>query len=480
MAIGAGYKSKAGFRIIGFAASDLAYPVALGTPLPGTIQAFDQVAFTKELLTPNSEFQLDETLDGKSGFSATNNVSRLPSGSLDVNGTYLGLNQLLSALFGFEKVRVTAALESPVYETIGGGAAALSGTITASTASSLTDSGASFPTSIVGDFVRLEKLGANADIYYQVRRITARPSSTQITIAPDWTDIPPATTPYKIARTFTHTYEFSKNMHRELGSDLITGIWNANARFVRWGVLGIDKTVSVHEWQGCYVNSMKFKLDREGVTMTFELLPFWFDLRTSGRNSSASGWAFHAESYHVRSRIRFADCEFYLGAHAASDLSAGNKIGINSLEFSIENDLQGDLQTLLSGLYRDEPARNGKRRVTGSFTVPRHTSNARLSNYTAGDLLMAELIASGPALDSVLAAKHYLFFRSLKLSKAEASVAGAEIIEEKYDFQCLIPPSASGATWPTPTAGADNSELIWRTFDHYPFNNYMGQHEDYD
>lgn len=477
MPIGTGYKARAGFRLVGYAPGSFAYPVALGTPVPDTLGAFDLLPFTKEAISPATAWQADNTLDGYSAYREHNNVARLAGGSLDLNGRYLGLNQLLAAGMGYERVRTSTVLERPEFATRLNGAAPITGTVTASTGTTLTDAAANFPTTVVGEFVRLEKLGTNGDIYHQVRRITARPATTQITIAPDWVDNPVAATPYKIARTFAHQFEFSKNMHLELASEVLANPWNANARFVRWGTLAIDKQNGVWEWQGVYVESLAFKLDQDGLQITAELLPFWYDLRTSGRNASAATWGYHPEtSYAVTKRIRFADCKFQLGPHGG-DLDDSHRVGIASLEFSIKNNLQADLQTLASGLYREEPGRNAKRDVNGSFTVPRYMSNARINHYTAGDLLMAVLTCTGPTLDGLGAdlATLLAFFRALRIEQADAPVDGAGLIAEKYNFRGLQPPSQSGTNLPQPSAGAENGELIISTWDHNPFNYFMGQ-----
>ncbi|MCK9569430.1 hypothetical protein M0R72_10870 [Candidatus Pacearchaeota archaeon] len=480
--IPAGYKSKAAFRLVGYANTDLAYPVALGTPTPDTLGAFDLLSFLKENVEANQGWQADETLLGNSGFAEHHNISRIPSGSIELSGRYCGLNQLLAACMGFEKVRTSAALEGPYFNARYNGDDALAGTVTATgtDASHLGDTGATFPTTVVGEFVRLEKLGTNGDIYSQVRRITARPSTTQITISPDWTDNPVATTPYSIANCFSHQYEFSKNMHRELVSDCGITPWATAARFVRWGTLCIDKGVSVHEWQGVYVESLAFKLNKEGLTITAELKPFWIDRRTTGRNyDEKATWAFHAmTTYPVTSRIQFADCAFRLGAQTTGSLDNDDNLGISEMEFSIKNNLDADLQTLASGLYREEPARGNKREVSGSFTIPRYRADTRLNNFTAGDLLMAQLHCGGPEIytgASHTAMSLDCYFRALKLEKASVPTDGPGMFAEKYNFKCLQPPTDSFGGSCTPTTGAENSELIIETLDSCPFNYFMGQ-----
>lgn len=475
-----GYASKAAFRLYGSSAS-AAYPVAIGTPTPETIGAFDMIPFTEEGIAMSQEWQLNNTLEGGAGYTEMSNISRLPGGSLGLNAHYLGLNQLFAACLGYEKVRVTGALESPAFVLASNGAA-ITGTVTSSTSNTLTDSGASFPTSIVGNFVRLQKLGANADIYSQVRRITARPSATQITVSPNWTNNPAATTPYAIAASFQHDYECAKNMHAELAGDLVTGPWDATKYLMRWGVLGFGKQISVWEWQASYIESLKLVLNREGLKITAEVLPFWIDFRTTGRNSSIATWGYHPSTYAITSRIRFADCKFRLLAHSTSDPSDSDNLGISQLEINIKNNLESDLQTLASGLYRAEPARKGKREVTGSFFIPRYNADTRINQFVAGTLLMGELLIFGPKFitgggmwDSY--ARIQACLRSLKLSKADAATPSEALLGEKYEFRCLEPPSQSATNWPQPSAGAENGEIIIRTLDAYPFNNFMGQHQ---
>lgn len=480
MSIPAGYQSRAAFRLVGYSAAAISYPTELGTPTPDTLGAFDLLPFLGEGIGVNQEFQTDDTLEGYAGAVAHHNISRLPSGSIKLGGRYLGLNQLLAACMGYEKVRVSDELELPDFQSRYNGASAISGTVTSSTGDTLSDTGASFPTTVIGEFVRLQKLGDDADIYSQVRRIVDRPSTTQIQVAPDWTDNPAATTPYKIARSFQHHFEFSKNLHVELASDLGITPWSENARLVRWGTLCIDKTEKIWEWQGVYVESLSFELGKEGLIVTAELRPFWIDF-DSAINTDPTLWTFHPETYAVTQRILFGDCKFRLGTHAATDLDDDDNLGITSLKFTIKNNLDADLQTLASGLYREEPARSGKREVTGSFELPRHKATTWLQKYTGGNLLMGELIAQGPTVDGAAEnlATFRACFRALKLEKADVNVDGPAIFGESYNFRCLQPPSASGAYWPAPSDGAENSELIIETWDNDPFNRFMGQDDVY-
>ncbi len=477
-----GYASKAAFRLQGRTVAGALYPTTLGTPTPETLGPYDLLPFKSESIAAIMGFQDDDSLNGGAGIVQSSNISRLPSGSIDINGHYIGLDQLIAACMGFEKIRTDAALESPGYMLGYGGAAAISGTSTGSTGDTLSDSGASFPTTVVGEYVRLEELTTDPDLYAQVRRIIARPSTTQIQVYPDWTDNPPNGTPYTIASVFQHQYEFSKNMHTEIASDVITTPWDSLAYLARWGVLAIDKQISVWEWQACFVNSLKFKLDKEGLLITAEIIPFWKDNRTADRNSSSSTWGYHPVNLRVQKRIRFADCQFALGLQSSPGNFSEQLLGISSLEWEINNNLQTDLQTLSSGLYREEPARNGKRTVTGSFTIPRYRSDDRLDNYDDEDLLTAMLLCTGPDITGggSTESNFEAFFRALKLKKADAPASGPELLEEKYEFQCLQPPTAT--SWSsysvfTLTTGAENSELIIRTYGSYPFNNYMGQHQ---
>lgn len=478
---GLGYRSRAAFRLVGNSSGS--YLSAVGTPTPHTLGDFDLLPFLKEQIQATIESQLNDVLDGGAGYSDMNQIARNASGALELQGHYIGLDQIFAAALGWEGLRLTTGTkESPDFA----GSLSCNGSLTTNaTTNELIDTGANFPATLVGKYVRItDQNDTYAAFPWQVRRIATRVSSTSLTVTPNWNGTPEANTGYEIGNIFQHVYECSKSMHSEAHADIYNDQYVPYDYINRFGVVGIDKGVSVWEWQGAMVNKLKVKLDSSGLQITAELFVFWRDLRTTSRNSSASGWNYSPVSV-IFNRINFADTSFMLKAHENADPDSGDAVGITSLEFELDNKLDGGLHTTSSGLYIAEPMRTGKRTVTGSFTVPRYVADTYLNNFTAGDLLMAELACTGPnvisggsnALDYV---KLRFLFRSMKIKVADVPVSDAGAIGQKYDFQALQPPSQSGDDWPAPSTGADNSELMIITRNEYPFNPYMGQHYEYD
>ena len=472
-----GYRAKAAFRIVGYTDTD-GYPVALGTPTPGTLGPYDLLPFTKEAISEDIQHLLDDDLQGYSASREMNQVARMAGGSIDLQGRFLGLNQLILACMGHEQIDDGYGNGTWAGWKRYGGASPIGLAVNSSTNDTLTILGDTFPTTVVGEFVFVSTaLGGIA----QTRRIIARPSTTQIQVYPAWSTNPSNGDGFAIARAFKHNYECSRNMHQELLSDLGTTLESEDwdGYLTRWGVLGIDKGVSVWESQAVYVESLTFKLDTNGLSVTAELIPFWRDKRTTGRNSSSSTWGFHPESYAVTRRIHLPDSTFWLLTHQAENEEDGHKLGISSFELKIKNNLKADEQSTASGLYRIEPGRDKKREVTGSFTLPRYSNDTQLNLVPAGTLQMAHLQCLGPDLTSGgsdYAALHF-YLRALKLVQGDAPADKPGMLGQKFNFTCLQPPSASGGDdWPTPSTGAENGELIITSYDHNPFNYLLGQH----
>lgn len=477
---GKGYLSKAALRIIGYNSGAYAYPTALGTPTPQTLGAYDQIPFISESVQEKLAWLDDATLDGTAGRSKLDNISNIGGGSIDLRGGYYGIGPIIAAAMGYERVRdATSIAESPTVTTSD------SGTASAGAASTLTDSSKSWTTNVyVGRFVRITTIAASPNGKIDVRRITSN-TGTVLTVSPNWTTNPGSGDTYEIIRACVHTYEMSENLHSEPITNILADAWNTSAYIVRLAVMAVDKGVASWEWQACAIEELNFKLNKDGLFITAELVPFGVDRRTSSRNATSTTWSYHYhipnnvtldDAYLKNFRILRGDATFRLGSYSTSvSLDSSNNLGITEFELKIKNNLQVDLQTTSSGKYRVEPVRSGRREVSGSLMVPRHVATTRLSNYTDQDMLMASLVFAGPSSGSVAHGLEF-WMRSLKLTKADVQVGGPQVLEEKFNFTCLQPAGTSSGM-PSPSTGAANSEVIIKLSNFDPFNYFMGQHQ---
>ena len=93
------------------------------------------------------------------------------------------------------------------------------------------------------------------------------------------------------------------------------------------------------------------------------------------------------------------------------------------------------------------------RTVTGTVTIPRYEDDTQLDRFAADTLLMADFNFVGPSLGST-DCLFEIYIPSLKLTKAEAPVAGPGTISATYDFEALVP-AARPYGFPTDRKGGE-------------------------
>ncbi|MBK6767421.1 MAG: hypothetical protein IPG71_14360 [bacterium] len=98
----------------------------------------------------------DESLTGKAGFDTLDLVSMLSGGSLNVNGFFCGLDQLLAMALGYERIRTDAAYESPSFDKAFNNTVKTGTTTTGCTATRIIASTSVFAAGDVGSYIRLE------------------------------------------------------------------------------------------------------------------------------------------------------------------------------------------------------------------------------------------------------------------------------------------------------------------------------------
>ena len=125
MGFGLGTLAKAAFRLegksvsgTGMASTD--YPQQPDTVSPHAdeeevlLKGSDLIPLLAESLEEEHQFELDETLNSSPAIGNMDRVALLGGGSVDVQGTYEGLDQLIAAAMGYEDPRAVAT-GSPIY-----------------------------------------------------------------------------------------------------------------------------------------------------------------------------------------------------------------------------------------------------------------------------------------------------------------------------------------------------------------------------
>lgn len=459
---------------------------------------YDKIALLKHSLKSQTEFENDEVLDGNAGFVRMDRISVMPGGSIDLNAGYLGLDQILAAAMGLEKFR-TSSLESPAFGISGSGSAVTGTTLVGTTGTVLSATGA-FSAAMVGDWARIQELVTTPQLFDQVRKITAFTDANTVTISPSWTtgggSNPVAGKAFAVAREFLHTYEFSKNLHGENFQDILTGAWGtalgASSFLARHGVFVVWTGFGYEEWQFCFVKKLTLKLAPDsGLTIAAELVPVYRDLANTNAQDKTK-WDFlnatgavppSGSSFMVYERVLFPDAVFRLGAFSTSTaLDASNNLPINEFELTIENPLDDSTQTTGTGLYRAESMRSAKRKIEGSFTLPRWYDNNRITQFVNETALMASLECTGSQIATGKFNELDIWMRRLRLKTPDTTIGGPNPVPEKHEFMLLQCTAESGnpAGMPTPTSGAgvDNGGLIIQTRNQNPFNAFMNQNKE--
>ena len=330
MATGIGIKSKAAFRLnkpdlnvdlspTTNGAVVTVYPTSVAVAAAGAqrMGPYDLLPLLSETFTENYDFDDDMTLIGKAGIGGHDAVSKAINGSIELQGTYLGLDNILAATFGMCKTEYD---QYPQYNESQSGDDPMTGTTSAgSTATTLQDDNVSqFVAGNIGEWVRIADSGDATE--GQVRRITARADADNMTITPAWTSNPGAGSDYQIARGFFSQYECATNMH-VVTHDSLTPLYSTessgNSSDVRlnFGTLCFDKTVGIWEYRGVMVNSLTFNYNiKSGLTLTADLIAYDLDL-SSSVNTASTTWDYcegPTTPIHLQERIMGADLTFRL------------------------------------------------------------------------------------------------------------------------------------------------------------------------
>jgi hypothetical protein len=251
------------------------------------------------------------------------------------------------------------------------------------------------------------------------------------------------------AGVYKHTFELAENLHGEswaagdgvlAGSGLLAGDMK-----VRRGSLCIDKTVSIWEHISTMIQAITIKGDSKGLRITLEMIPYKLD-RASAVNTASTTWDIPGTDW---LSILFQDMVLWIADYSADTaLDSGDAIGINAFEIKLQNNMKVERDSL-SGLYIAEPRRDGKRQVTGSFTIPRYESDAFLADMDDQTAKMAMLKFTGSQIGSTgYYRTFWTWLPTLKFDKVDAPISGPGLIPVSHTFTAELP-AAAPAGFPT-------------------------------
>lgn len=496
MPTGGGYASKGAARIYARFASTVLYPYQEsggGVVEPGidiaTLGLWHQIPLMSESVSPDRSFLLEQTLGGKAGYSSQRLGKIMGGGQLTLEGKYIGLDSIFAAALGIERFRLTVSniKESPNWAALIGnvdGSALTTAAGTTGTALNITS--AILTQAMVGSHVRIVDLTGAANTLDQVRRIVTVTTSTTATITPAWTAgggaNPGAGMPCQIGTMWEHIFDCSTRMHVERYRDIVFDAWlsSGDEYMSRWLNIAINKQVGVWRFVCAMIESVTLRLNNERLTVAVDVVPF--DVFTSGGGTPAN-WYFvqSGHPHQILEQIVFSDVMFWLAPYSTSQaVQNADKLGISEFELTLKNNLQADLVASSSPTHRLAPARHGFRDVTGSFIVPRYESNARLTNFTAKDELMAILQFKGTEVVPGAANgfnRLAAYLRRLNLIKPDVPTSGPQLLSEKYQFRSLCPALVENPAG-FPTIFGENGEIQIATVNQNPYNAFMGQQQE--
>jgi len=360
MSIGAGFSSKTAFR---HEATQSSY----GTPI--ACGAGDQVPLVTESLSKAIEKEPDTIIRNQAGYGPADVTGVAVAGPVQMELCYRGLEALLCAAMGFQRIDDPATVAAGVYK---------------------------------------------------------------------------------------HTIELSENLHGEgweAGDGILAGSgFLAGDQKVRRGTLVVDKAVSLWEYSSCMVQTLTLTGNAKCCRIEAELVPYDCD-RASAVNTTSAAWTIADDDF---SPVRLQDMALWMDDYSgAVALAAADALGVSEFEIKLENNLEIKRDSL-SGLYIAEPRRGGKRRVTGSFTIPRYETDGFFDDHDAQTAQMAMLMFTGPAIGTTgYSQTLWIWLPTIRFDEASAAVEVPGMLTQTLAFTAELP-AAVPAGFPT----AAEKELV--------------------
>lgn len=240
---------------------------------------------------------------------------------------------------------------------------------------------------------------------------------------------------------YRHLYEMDRSLGAKpwqfgdgwrFGDGLIFG-----QRKMRRGTYVADRTVSPWEFLSSMVNELTISANREGVTLTLDLVSHSRDIASAINTTPV----LDALSGSDHPNVLFTDLVVRLDDFSASiALSSADEVGITAFDLVLANGLAIGDRTKRTGLVIEEPERAGKAQVTGRLVFPRHTSNTYLTALRSGTIKMADLQFTGDQIGAT--GQNYalnLYLASLKFDAGPIPIDGPGLLGQALTFTCYEP-----------------------------------------
>ncbi len=123
-------------------------------------------------------------------------------------------------------------------------------------------------------------------------------------------------------------------------------------------------------------------------------------------------------------------------AYAAFD--SGDQVGVSSISWSNENQLDIESQDSESSLRMIEPERNDMRRITGQIEIPRYSNDDFIKAVNGFTTYEMHIKFTGAAIDSENE-EYNMYFPAIKFITGTAPVGGPNLITQTLGFEAQEP-----------------------------------------
>lgn len=207
--------------------------------------------------------------------------------------------------------------------------------------------------------------------------------------------------------------------------------------------------VSAWEWLSCMVGQLSLSGGQnQALTATAQLLGGTLDT-TPATNTLA---AMQALGITYPARVLWHQGVTRIGAYSAvTPLGGGDIIKPSAWTMTLDNALETTYSARLALTPEEHSRGEQPPRITGTFTVPRHTADTLLDGQRAGTTYMADLIFTGAQIAAT--GQNYtleLYWPTIRFTQAGPVYSEAGIISQALSFEA-ISPTAAAAGMPATT-----------------------------
>lgn len=459
MADSVGTLAKAAFRKADGLSPITSYP---DTPGGADLGAGDQIPFTQESFTQSLTRSKDPSLVGAQAQPAAPVIARPTGGALSGRARWRGFERLWMLALGFELPNGSDG--SPYLIGTGEGTKVVTG---ATNATPIVVSVSSHGYSN-GDGVQIASVGGNAAANgdWAIANVTA--GTFELVDSSGNGAYTSGGTAEKHTAA-AHIFEGDDTIQDEFwgAKDSRDAGFSPSDAKVRRGQVAFSKQVSDWVFSDVFINKITLAGNPQEVTLTVDF--FAYDVARGSYNSGS--WTLPAGS---EAQIIFSQLECYLIARTAGEAGMVTPFRINSFEISVDNKLKVDDQTAESGVYFEQPVRDGFRETKLKIELPRYADDLF---FTLGDIdteYCGKLLFTGPTIAGG-SAESYLwgfFFSSLRFDQFNSNISGPGRLPQSVEFFAERPGGTDefkALNYPTMTLVKD-SEIIVKLQNEDPQN----------